>query len=254
MIHPTAIVAPTAKLGKNVSIGPFTIVHGNVQIGDDSVIDGFCEIGYPTPLADGLPLILGAHSRIRSHSVFYEGSTFGDKLVTGHRVVVREKTTAGKAFQIGTMNDIQGDCVIGDYVRCQSNVFIGKASKVGNFVWLLPYTVLTNDPHPPSNLLMGVEIGDYAAIAAMSVILPGVKVGTRSLVAAHSKVHRDVPPDVVVAGNPAQYLCDTRKIRLKDGSDAPAYPWISHFRRGYPPEVTCGWDITELPDAEPPAP
>ena len=73
-------------------------------------------------------------------------SQLGEKLVTGHRVVVREKTTAGKAFQIGTMNDIQGDCVIGDYVRCQSNVFIGKASKVGNFVWLLPYTVLTNDP------------------------------------------------------------------------------------------------------------
>ncbi|MFA9217539.1 MAG: hypothetical protein ACEQSK_10605 [Sphingomonadaceae bacterium] len=246
MIHPSAIISPLARLGENVSIGPFTIVHEHVQIGANAVIDGFCEIGYPTPLADGAPLVIGAGARIRSHSVFYQGSTFGDQLVTGHRVVVREKTQAGVAFQIGTMNDIQGDCVIGDYVRCQSNVFIGKASKVGNFVWLLPYTVLTNDPHPPSNLLLGCEIGDYAAIAAMSVILPGVKVGTRALVAAHSKVHRDVAPDTVVAGNPAQYLCDTSKIRLKDGSGAPAYPWTTHFRRGYPAEITGGWDITDL--------
>jgi acetyltransferase-like isoleucine patch superfamily enzyme len=251
MIHPSAIVSPLAQIGENVSIGPFTIVHEHVQIGANSVIDGFCEIGYPTPLADGLPLVLGAGARIRSHSVFYQGSTFGEKLVTGHRVVVREKTAAGVAFQIGTMNDIQGDCVIGDYVRCQSNVFIGKASRVGNFVWLLPYTVLTNDPHPPSNLLLGCEIGDYAAIAAMSVILPGVKVGARALVAAHSKVHRDVAPDTVVAGNPAQYLCDTSKIRLKDGTGAPAYPWTTHFRRGYPAEITGGWDIADL-SADPP--
>ena len=242
MIHPSAIVSPHARLGANVSVGPFTIIHGNVEIGDNSVIDGYCEIGYPTPLADGLPLVIGAGARIRSHSVFYEGSRFGDKLVTGHRVVVREKTVAGLAFQIGTMNDIQGDCEIGDYVRCQSNVFIGKMSKVGNFVWLLPYVVLTNDPHPPSNVLVGATIGDYAAIAAMSVILPGVKVGERALVAAHSKVHRDVDPHTVVAGNPARYLCDASKIRLKDGSDQPAYPWTRHFHRGYPADVVAGWD------------
>lgn len=245
MIHPSAIVSPKAKLGDGVSVGPFTIIHDNVEIGAGSVIDSYCEIGYPTPLADGQPLVIGAGARIRSHSVFYEGSRFGDKLVTGHRVVVREKTVAGIAFQIGTMNDIQGDCVIGDYVRCQSNVFIGKMSRVGNFVWLLPYVVLTNDPHPPSNVLVGVTICDYAAVAAMSVILPGVTVGERSLVAAHSKVHRDVAPHTVVAGNPAQFLCDASKIRLKDGSGDPAYPWTTHFRRGYPAEITAGWDAAQ---------
>jgi acetyltransferase-like isoleucine patch superfamily enzyme len=247
MIHPSAIVSPQARLGRDVSVGPFTIIHEHVQIGDGSVIDGYCEIGYPTPLADGAPLLIGAGARIRSHSVFYQGSRFGERLVTGHRVVVREKTVAGVAFQIGTMNDIQGDCEIGDYVRCQSNVFIGKMSKVGNFVWLLPYVVLTNDPHPPSNVLLGATIGDYAAIAAMSVILPGVTVGARALVAAHSKVHRDVAPHTVVAGNPARYLCDASAIRLKDGSDDPAYPWTRHFQRGYPAEVVAGWDAADMP-------
>lgn len=247
MIHASAIVSPKARLGDGVSVGPFTIIHDHVEIGAGSVIDAYCEIGYPTPLADGLPLVIGAGARIRSHSVFYQGSRFGERLVTGHRVVVREKTVAGIAFQIGTMNDIQGDCVIGDYVRCQSNVFIGKMSRIGDFVWLLPYVVLTNDPHPPSDVLIGATIGDYAAIAAMSVILPGVTVGERALVGAHSKVHRDVAPHTVVAGNPARFLCDASDIGLKDGSGRPAYPWTSHFRRGYPDEIAAGWDAAPPP-------
>lgn len=242
MIHPSALVSPLARLGENVSVGPFTVIHDNVEIGANSVIDGFCELGYPSPLAGGLPLLIGAGARIRSHSVLYQGSRFGAGLVTGHRVTVREKTVAGLAFQIGTMSEIQGDCSVGDHVRFQSNVFVGKMSRIGNFVWIFPYVVLTNDPHPPSNVLLGCDIGDFAAIAAMSVVLPGVKVGSRALVAAHSKVQRDVAPGTVVGGNPARYLCDTAKIVLRDGSERPAYPWTTHFRRGYPDAVTAGWD------------
>ena len=241
MIHPSASVSPQARLGENVSVGPFTIIHDNVEIGAGTVIDGFCEIGYPSALADGLPLIIGANSTIRSHSIFYAGSTFGERLVTGHRVTVREKTVAGVNFQLGTLSDIQGDCQIGDYVRCHSNVHIGKASVVGNFVWIFPYVVLTNDPHPPSDVTLGCEIGDYAAVATMSVVLPGVKIGTHALVAAHSMVSKDVAPSTVAGGSPAKYICDTSKIRRKDGSDLPAYPWTSHFRRGYPSHVTDDW-------------
>jgi acetyltransferase-like isoleucine patch superfamily enzyme len=241
MIHASASVSPKAKLGANVSIGPYTIVHDNVEIGDHTAIDGFCEIGYPTPLADGLPLVIGAHSKIRSHSIFYEGSRFGERMITGHRVTVREKTIAGANFQFGTLCDIQGDCTIGDYVRFHSNVHIGKLSKIGNFVWIFPYVVLTNDPHPPSDVSLGCEIGDYAAVATMTVVLPGVKVGEHSLVAAHSMVGKDVAPGTVVGGSPSKYICDTSKIKLKDGSDRPAYPWTTHFRRGYPADVTEGW-------------
>jgi len=247
MIHPSAIVSPRARLGAGVSIGPFTIVHDNVEIGDHAQIDGFCELGYPTPLAHGMPLVIGAHARIRSHSVFYEGSRFGERLVTGHRVTVREGTQAGVNFQVGTLSDIQGDCTIGDYVRFHSNVHIGKMSRIGSFVWIFPYVVLTNDPHPPSDVLLGCEVDDYAAIATMSVLLPGVKVGEHALVAAHSLVGKEVAPHTVVGGNPARFLCDTIKIRLRDGTERPAYPWTGHFSRGYPAEVTAGWQLP--PDA-----
>lgn len=206
-IHPTAIIHKDANIGNNVIVGAYTIIHKNVTIGDGTVIGSYCEIGHPThnPTYGGM-LIIGKNSYIRSHSIFYEGSEFGDNLVTGHRVTVREKTKAGQAFQIGTLCDIQGHCEIGDFVRFHSNVHIGQHSKINNYVWIFPYVVLTNDPHPPSNVMMGVTVEDYVAIATMSIILPGVTVKEGALIGAHSSVSKDVKPNTVVAGSPAKKL------------------------------------------------
>ncbi|MFZ6692051.1 N-acetyltransferase [Undibacterium sp. SXout20W] len=241
MIHETAIVSPLADIADNVTIGPYSIVHENVILKAGTSIGSHCEIGFPSRLAEGRPLIIGTDSLIRSHSIFYEGSEFGDRLVTGHRVTVREKTKAGENLQIGTLSDIQGHCTIGDYVRFHSNVHIGQHSTIGNFVWIFPYVVLTNDPHPPSETMLGANIEDFAAIATMSIILPGVTVKTGALVAAHSSVSRDVDADTVVGGSPAKYICETSKVKLKDGSGASAYPWRKHFHRGYPEDVVTQW-------------
>jgi acetyltransferase-like isoleucine patch superfamily enzyme len=241
-IHPTAIIHKEAKIGTNVVVGPYTIIHKNVSIGDNTFIGSHCEIGHPAhnPSDSGL-LVIGKNSHIRSHSIFYEGSNFGDNLVTGHRVTVREKTRAGRNFQIGTLGDIQGHCEIGDFVRFHSNVHIGQHSKIKDYVWIFPYVVLTNDPHPPSSVMMGVTVENYVAIATMSIVLPGVTVKAGALVGAHSSVSRDVEPDTVVAGSPAKYVCDTSKIQLKDGSGMSAYPWRRHFHRGYLPETVAEW-------------
>lgn len=241
MIHPTALVNSQAKLGKSVHIGAYTIVHANVEIGDNTEIGSHCEIGVPTPLSDSKCLVIGESSLIRSHSVFYEGSVFGEKLSTGHRVTVREKTIAGDGFQIGTLCDIQGHCTIGNYVKFHSNVHIGQHSTIGNYVWIFPYVVLTNDPHPPSNVMLGVTIEDYVAIATMSIILPGVTVKSGALVGAHSSVSKTVAQDTVVAGTPAKYICDTKAIKLKDGTNKSAYPWRRHFHRGYPEAAVAAW-------------
>lgn len=240
-IHPTALVSPKAHLGNNVSIGAFTIVHDNVQIGDNTVIEAYCELGVSNALSEGKPLKIGKNALIRSKSTFYEASEFGDYLVTGHNVTVREKTFAGKNLQIGTLSDIQGHCQIGDYVRFHSNVHIGQQSRIGHFVWIFPYVVLTNDPHPPSHLLKGVVIEDYVAIATMTTILPAVCIGQGALVGAHSLVSKNVEPKTVVAGSPAKFICMAEKIKLQDGTNRPAYPWTTHFHRGYPEAVVKAW-------------
>lgn len=241
MIHHTALVSPNAKLGSNVTIGAFSIIHENVEIGEETTVGAYCELGCPTPRAAGKPLVIGKRALIRSHSVFYEGSTFGDDLVTGHRVTVREGTHAGLNLQIGTLDDIQGTCQIGNYVRFHSNVHIGQHSMIGNYVWIFPYVVLTNDPHPPSEVQQGVVVEDYVALATMSVVLPGVIVGKGALVGAHSLVTRHVEADTVVAGVPAKKIGNTDEIRLQDGTARPAYPWRRHFHRGYPEDAVKSW-------------
>lgn len=239
-IHPTALVSPEASIGKDVSVGPYTLIHGNVRIGDDCTIGSHCEIGHPAPRAQGRPLVIGRAALIRSHSTFYEGSTFGDHLTTGHQVTVREGTEAGAYFRIGTLGDIQGTCRVGEHVRLHSNVHLGMFATLGNFVWIFPCVVLTNDLHPPSECHRGVTVQDYAVICAKATLLPGVTIGSGAVVGGHSSVARDVEPDTVVTGVPARRIGRTQDILLADGS-GPAYPWRRHFTRDYPEEVVARW-------------
>lgn len=242
MIHPTATIAEEATLGRNVEIGPFTVINANVRIGSGTRIGSHCVLGEPTPLAMGRPLVIGEDSLIRSHTVAYEGSTFGAGLETGHHATLREGLEVGLNLRVGTNADLQGDATIGDYVRLHSAVQIHKGSKIHDFVWVYLSSVLTNDPHPPSDgAFAGVVVEEYAVIAAMCCIAPGVRVGARSLVAASSMVTHDVAPDMVVRGVPAKPVGPTSGIKMRDGTGRPAYPWTSHFHRGYPDAVVDNW-------------
>lgn len=240
MIHPTALVSEKAKLGHNVTIGPYSIVHDAVVLEDDVTVEAYSEIGYPTPLAEGQPLVIGQGALIRSHSVFYQGSRFGAGLMTGHRVMVREKTVAGNGLHIGNQVDIQGDCRIGHYVHMHSHIQIGKKSEIGNFVWIFPDVLLTNDPNPPSTNLFGPIIEDYVVIASKALLMPGVRIGRGALVAVQSLVNQDVEPGVVVSGSPAKKICKASDLRMKD-KPVRAYPWLKRFHRGYPAEIVEQW-------------
>lgn len=238
-------IHPDAQIGRDVTIGDFTIIHEQVVIEDGCSIGSHCIIGHPTPRALG-QLVLGPRSLIRSHVVLYSGSTIGPELTTGHHVTIRENCEVGRNCQIGSYTELQGDLHFGDYSRTQSSVFIPKHTHVGRCVWLMPGVTLTNDHHPPCDVVsnLGARIDDYAVLAARCTVLPGVNIGARSLVAAHSLVTRDVPADMVVAGVPARPRGLASAILMKDGSGQPAYPWMRHFHRGYPEELIREWAAT----------
>jgi acetyltransferase-like isoleucine patch superfamily enzyme len=242
-----ASVDPAARLGADVSVGPFSVVHGNVELGAGTVIDSHCVIGEPSPGGDAAPLRIGAGSRIRSHSVIYDGSTFGPRLETGHRVTLREGLTVGENLRAGTLCDLQGDATLGDFVRLHSNVHIGKHSVLGDFVWIFPYVVLTNDPHPPSETQLGAVVEDYAVVATMSVLLPGTRVGRGAVVSAGAVVTRDIEPGVLAVGSPAKAKRPASEIELTDRPGVPAYPWRGHFHRGYPADVVARWQADGPP-------
>jgi len=237
-IHPTAIISEKSKIGRRVTIGANVIIYDNVELEDDIVIGPNSIMGEPTATFykdkdySNPKLRIGAESLIRSGAIIYAGSTIGKCFKCGHRVTIREKTKIGHHTRIGTLSDIQGDCYIGNYVRIHSNVHVGQKSSIGNFVWIFPYVVLTNDPHPPSNILEGVMIEEFAVIAVKAVILSGIRIGKDAIVGAMSLVRSDVPSEAVVGGNPAKQITTIRNIKSKY-IESP-YPWREHFERGMP--------------------
>lgn len=229
-------ISPRARLGKNVSIGDFTVVHDNVVIGDNSVIESHCVIGRPCSAAKGKPLKLGAGAKIGSHSVLYEGSSFGPGLMTGHGVLIREKTSGGAGLKIGSQTDIEGTCAIGDYVFMHSAVHVSMFSKIGSFVYLFPRVQFTNDPFPPSTAFVeGIVIDDMAVVCAQSLIMPGVRIGLGSFVAAGSVVREKVADVHCVAGSPATVFC--RLDQFCHPRYGPYHPWTNRFLSKYPKQA-----------------
>jgi len=249
-----ANIDKTAKIGHNCTISENVIIEENVTIGHNCIINenvtikkntkigNDCIIGeylrdyfiynenynYNNPIT-----IIGENSIIRSKTIIYSDNILGDSLETGHSVTIREKSDIGNNVRIGTLCDIQGFCKIGNYVRMHSNVHIGQESRVGNFVWIFPYTVLTNDPTPPSNKLFGVEIEDYAVIATGTIVLPNVKIGKNSFIGAKSLVNKNVEDNSIYAGNPFKFICKITEFKNKF-TGKYNYPWMYNFDRGMP--------------------
>jgi acetyltransferase-like isoleucine patch superfamily enzyme len=118
---------------------------------------------------------------------------------------------------------------------------VGKKSTIGSFVWLFPEVLLTNDPMPPSEILIGPTIEDYCVIASKALIFPSVKIGANAVVAASSVVKADIPEWKLAMGNPAKPACDIRILRMPDNPKEKAYPWRNRFHRGYPEAVVNAW-------------
>lgn len=239
-------ISSKAKIGRNVRIGDGSAIYDNVEIGDNSVICNDCVIGEPLASyyhdADYVnpATVVGPDSLIRSHSIIYAECTLGACFSTGHRVTIRENSIIGEHSSIGTLCDIQGNVRIGKYCRLHSNVHISQKSSVGDFVFLYPFSVMTNDPYPPSLDTRGGHIGNYTQIGVHAIILPGVKVGENCLVAANSVVTKTVPDFSLVKGDPARVVIDIRKY-VVIGKGTP-YPWMSRFDRGMPWEG-IGFDV-----------
>ncbi len=233
------ILEDNVVLGDNVYVDFGTIIHSNVTIGDNTTIGARCILGeylvdfYQDRVNKEHPLVIGADSLIRSETIIYGDNSFGDNLQTGHRVTIREQAKIGSHVRIGTLSDIQGHCEIQDYVNLHSNVHIGMHSVVKKYAWIFPYVVLTNDPNPPSNSLMGVTVEEFAIVATGTVVLPGKVIGNGALIGAGSIVTRDVSADTVAVGNPAKEHGSTEKI--KDAiTGEQVYPWRYTFDRGMP--------------------
>ena len=246
-------ISPSAVIGKNVLIGDRSIIYDNVVIGDNTIICNDCVLGEPlyTYYKDldnyqNPRTVIGSNSLIRSHTIIYAGNEIGDSFQTGHRVTIREYAKFGSHCSVGTLDDVQGYSVFGDYVRMHSNVHIGHKSTIGSFCWIYPYTVFTNDPTPPSEICVGPTVGDYSIVATHCLLLPGVVIGQHCLIGACSMVSKNIADYTVAVGSPAKPVKDIRDVIDRDTNESH-YPWPFHFDRGMPWEG-IGFEVWQQND------
>ncbi|HTY36188.1 MAG TPA: DapH/DapD/GlmU-related protein [Bacteroidota bacterium] len=193
-------------------------VYPNVQIGANAVIEDYVIIGVPPRgrKPGELPTVIGDDAVIRSHTVIYAGNTIGRNFQTGHHVLVREENTIGDNVSIGSSTVIEHHIRMENNVRIHSQAFVPEMSVLEEGAWIGPNAVITNAAYPLSpnvkNELKGALIRKNAKVGANATLLPGVTIGENALVGAGSVVTKDVPPNKVVAGNPAKVINDISKL------------------------------------------
>jgi len=132
-----------------------------------------------------------------------EKAIIGKNVQIWHFSYVGDNTEIGDNVKIGSLAHIDYNVKIGTDSKIEGQVFIPPLSRIGKNVFVGPGVVLTNDPFPMCDKMIGVTIEDNAVIGARAVIKAGVTVGKNSIVAMGAVVTRDVPENSVVIGSPA---------------------------------------------------
>ncbi len=166
------------------------------------------QIGYPPERAVDPALTLGPDARLRSGTILYGGSVIGERLQTGHNVVVREQCEIGDDVSIWSNTVVDYGCRIGNGVKIHSNCYVAQYTEIGPGAFLAPGVTIANDLYPgrpeSAELMSGPSIGAGAQLGVNVTVLPFVRIGDGCLVGAGSVVTRDLPPGVVAFGNPAR--------------------------------------------------
>ena len=124
-------------------------------------------------------------------------------------------TEIGDNTKIGSLAHVDYNVKVGNNCKIEGLAYLAPLSRLGNNVFVGPAAVLTNDPYPLSDKMIGVTVEDGALICARAVIKAGVKVGANSVVGMGAVVTKDVPPDTVVAGVPARPIYSREEYEKK---------------------------------------
>jgi UDP-N-acetylglucosamine acyltransferase len=184
-IHPTAIVDPQARLHASVTVGPYTVIGPQVKIGAGTTVGPHCVIeGRTTIGSDNRIFQFGSIGAIPQDKK-YTGEPC--ELVIGDRNAIREFVT----FNIGSPGG-------------------GAVTRIGDDNWIMAYSHIAHDCQVGNNTTLAnnttlgghVELGDWVTVGGLCGIHQFVKVGAHAMVGFASAVSQDVPPYMLVDGNP----------------------------------------------------
>lgn len=182
MIHASAIIDKSVKLGANVCVGAYAVIGAEVEIGDGTTIGPHAVIEGPARIGQDNRIWQFASVGAPPQDKKFHGER--SKLVIGDRNTIREFTTINR----GT-GDGGGATRIGDDNWIMAYVHIAHDCQVGN------QTIFSNN----STLAGHVEIGDYAILSGFSGVHQFCRVGEHAFIGMGCLINGDVPPFVIVA-------------------------------------------------------
>lgn len=187
MIHPTAIIDESAKLDKDVSVGPYSIIGAGVEIGSGTVIGPHVVVNGPTTL--------GKNNRI------FQFSSIGE--------VPQDKKYAGEPtrLEIGDDNVIREYCTIS-----RGTVQDQGVTRLGNHNWIMAYVHIAHDCQIGNHTIFAnsatlaghVIIEDYVILGGFTLVHQFCRIGVHCFTGMNSVVSQDVPPYLMIAGHMAK--------------------------------------------------
>lgn len=184
-IHSTAIVSAEAELDGSVSVGPYAVIGPGVRIGAGTTIGSHA-------LLKG-PATIGCDNRIFGFAVIGEDP--------------QDKKYGGEAtrLEIGDRNTFREFCTVHRGTAQDKGV-----TRIGNDNWIMAYVhiahdcIVANDVICSNNTTLAghVEVGDYVICSGFSAIHQFCRLGAHSFLGGFAAITRDVPPYVMVGGQP----------------------------------------------------
>jgi acetyltransferase-like isoleucine patch superfamily enzyme len=193
-------------------------------------VDAGVIVGYGADRVGAAPLSIGRGARLRSGTVIYGGSRIGDRLQTGHGVVIREESVIGDDVSIWSHSVVDYGCVIGDRVKIHCNCYVAQFTEIEQDAFLAPGVTIANDLYPgrPGSAapMQGPRILTGAQIGANATILPYVTIGEGAMIGAGAVVTKDVPDGMLAYGCPAVPV-----RRVDELGDIEARIWAARAAR-----------------------
>jgi len=203
VIHHTALVHSGAIVGRNVSIGPYSIVEDDVVLGDDTDV--------------GPHVVIKSGTQIGSGNRVYQFASIGDapqyagyrnedtRLSIGDRNVIREYVTLNRGSPAGTgVTRIGNDNFLMAYVHIAHDSVLGDG------------TIFANG----ASLAGHVSVGDFAILGGFTLVHQFCRIGEHSITGIGAVCLKDVPPYVVATGNAAEpYGINTKGLRRRGFSE-----------------------------------
>jgi UDP-N-acetylglucosamine acyltransferase len=187
MIHPTAIVHPTAEIAERVEIGPYTVIEERVIIGEGTHVGPHVIICRDTAIGKNCRIFQFGSIGEMPQDLKYSGED--TKTIIGDENVIREYVTIHRASVHGN-----GKTELGNHNFLMSYCHVAHDCKIGNHV------IMANG----ATLGGHIEIEDHAILGGLSAAHQFVRIGTHCIISGLTGIPKDIPPYTMAAGERAR--------------------------------------------------